>query len=167
MENYDDLERRLRSLEDERTIRQLILAYGPAADAGMAALTALRWVEDGVYDWDAAAEPYQGRAGIDAMIRADLHRTLMATGVAHFSGPPFIEVDGDRATALAYSIIMRRETGEERFYIWRVCAIRWEFERNDSVWAARRRTNRLLDETGAGSELFAAALGDLFGELAK
>jgi hypothetical protein len=55
---------------------------------------------------------------------------------------------------------MRRE--EQRFYLWRVSAVRWDLERSADSWRVRRRTNRLLDETGAGSQLFGVALQELF-----
>ena len=87
------------------------------------------------------------------MLQGDGHQGLIAHGVAHFAGPLLLEVDGDRATALNYSLIMRRE--DDRFYLWRVSAVRWDVERANGSWRVRRRTNRLLDSTGAGRHLFA------------
>jgi hypothetical protein len=60
---------------------------------------------------------------------------------------------------------MRRE--RDRFYLWRVSAVRWDLARTDEGWRVSRRTNRLLDETGAGRELFRGALTELFTEGAK
>ena len=158
----DDLEHRLRRLEDESAIQRLIMGYGPAADAGLASLAAAAWLEDGVYDWDAARQPHQGRNAVEAMLQSDAHHGLIGAGVAHFGGPLLVEIDGDRATALNYSLIMRRE--EKRFFLWRVSAVRWDVERSGSSWRVRRRTNRVLDETGAGRELFESSLPELFGE---
>ena len=73
----------------------------------------------------------------------------VAQGVAHFAGPLLIEVDGDTATVVNYSLIMRRE--EDRHYLWRVSAVRWDLERSGSSWRVRTRSNRLLDASGAGS----------------
>ena len=56
---------------------------------------------------------------------------------------------------------MRRE--EDRHYLWRVSAVRWDVERSGSSWRVRTRTNRLLDASGAGSELFGETLQELFG----
>ena len=66
-------------------------------------------------------------------------------------------------TAVNYSLIMRRE--EDRFYLWRVSAVRWDVERHEPSWRVRRRTNRLLDASGAGRELFGSTLQELFGEV--
>ena len=150
---------RVRHLEDESAITRLIMSYGPAADAGLTAFAGQLWAEDGEYDWDANGMPHHGSAGVDAMLQSDGHQNLIAAGVAHFAGPLLIDVDGDVATALNYSLIMRRDGG--RFYLWRVSAVRWDLVRLDSGWRVQRRTNRLLDETGAGRELFGHSLTEL------
>ena len=156
----DELRARLTRLEDVAAITSVILTYGLAADAGMASFAGELWVDDGEYDWDAEGEPHVGSAGVEMMLSGGHHRSLMAEGVAHFAGPPLIEVDGDRAMALYYSLIMRREL--DRSYLWRVSAVRWEFERVGSHWQVRRRTNRLLDPSLAGSELFGSTLREHF-----
>jgi hypothetical protein len=156
------LQERVRRLEDESAITKLVMSYGPAADAGLTSFAGQLWLEDGVYDWDADGEPHQGSAGVDAMLQSDGHQGLIGRGVAHFGGPLLLELDGDRATALNYSLIMRRE--QDRFFLWRVSAVRWDVERVDSQWRVRRRANRLLDETGAGRQLFGDTLQELFEE---
>ncbi len=158
----DQLEVRIARLEDEAEIRRLIMLYGPAADAGLTSLAAGVWFEDGVYDWDAGGEPHAGRSAVDEMLQGNGHQGLIAHGVAHFSGPLLMDVAGDRATAINYSLIMRRE--DERFFLWRVSAVRWDVERTGSSWKVRRRTNRLLDASGAGRRLFGDTLDALFGE---
>ena len=158
----EELQARVRRLEDEAAITRLIMSYGPAADAGLTSFAGQLWLEDGVYDWDAEGEPHLGSAGVDAMLQGEQHQGLIARGVAHFAGPLLIDLEGDRATVLNYSLIMRRE--EDRHYLWRVSAVRWDVERVGARWRIRRRTNRLLDATGAGRELFGDSLHELFGE---
>jgi SnoaL-like domain len=153
---------RVTRLEDEAAIRRLIMSYGPAADAGLTSFASRVWLEDGVYDWDADGVPHEGSAAVDQMLQGEGHQGLIAHGVAHFSGPILVDVEGDRASALNYSLVMRREEG--RFYLWRVSAVRWDVERAGSAWKVRRRTNRLLDESGGGRELFGHSLPELFGE---
>lgn len=157
-----DLESRVRRLEDEAAIQRLVLTYGPAADAALDDVAANLWLEDGDYDWDGAHPPLRGRAAVAGMLRSDAHRRFVAEGVAHFGGPLLIDVHGDSATAVNYSLIMRRD--DDRFYLWRVSAVRWELERSDDAWKVRRRSNRLLDDSGAGSALFADALRTTFSE---
>ena len=102
-----ELQARLRRLEDESAINRLIMSYGPAADAGLTSFAGQLWLEDGVYDWDANGTPHQGSAGVDAMLQSDGHQGLIAAGIAHFAGPLLLDIDGDEATALNYSLIMR------------------------------------------------------------
>ena len=158
----DDLEVRMRRLEDESAIQRLIMSYGPAADAALASFAGNLWLEDGIYDWDADGAPHEGSAGVEAMLRGDGHLGLVRQGVAHFGGPLLVEVDGGTATDVNYSLIMRRE--EDRHYLWRVSAVRWDLERSGSSWRVRKRSNRLLDASGAGSRLFGETLQELFGE---
>lgn len=158
----DDLLVRVQRLEDELAIQRLLLSYGPAADAGLTRFAGAVWSEGGVYDWDADGEPHQGSAGVDAMLQTDGHQGLIARGAAHFAGPPLIELDGDAATALNYSLIMLRKG--DGFDLWRVSAVRWDLERTGTSWRVRRRTNRLLDSSGGGRELFGNTLQELFGE---
>ena len=152
----EELLDRLQRVEDELAIQRLVLGYGPAADAGLGALAASRWLEDGDYDWDGKQKPHQGRYAVQAMLSSKAHLGLIAEGAAHVAGPVLVDLDGDRATALHYSLIMRHEEG--RFYLWRVSAARWDLERAGDGWGVRRRTNRLLDDAGEGLELFNAAL---------
>jgi hypothetical protein len=156
-----ELAARLRRVEDELAIQRVILSYGPAADAGLAARAGALWAESGEYDWDTDRPALVGPAAVARMLEGDGHQSLIANGVAHFAGPPLIEVDGDRATALSYSLVLRRDD-DQRVYVWRLGAARWEFTRVDGSWRIQRRTHRQLDDRGAGSELFGDALRDGF-----
>jgi hypothetical protein len=158
------LQARVRRLEDESSITRLIMSYGPAADAGLTRFAGQLWASDGEYDWDANGTPHQGSDGVDAMLQSDGHQNLIAAGIGHFAGPLLIELNDAAATALNYSLIMRREG--DRFYLWRVSAVRWDLLRRGSGWRVQRRTNRLLDETGAGRGLFGDSLAELFAEAA-
>jgi hypothetical protein len=159
----EELAARLQRVEDELAIRRVILSYGPAADAGETARAGALWARDGEYDWDAGRRALVGPDAVDAMLQGDGHQALIGEGVAHFAGPPLIELDGDRATALSYSFVLRRDADEQRIYVWRLGAAQWEFARVDGSWRIHRRTHRQLDETGAGRELFGDTLRSGFG----
>jgi len=160
----DELAARLRRVEDELAIRRVVLSYGPAADAGLTQRAGALWAENGEYDWDTARPALVGPAAVAAMLEGRGHQSLISEGVAHFAGPPLVEVDGDHATALSYSFVLRRDAEQQRAYVWRLGAAHWEFERVDDSWRIHRRTHRQLDEIGAGRELFGEVLGAGFGE---
>ena len=153
----EEFEARLRRVEDELAIQHVILTYGPAADGGVTDRAGALWADDGAYDWDPSTPPLEGPEAVAAMLAGKQHQGLIANGVAHFAGPPLIELDGDRATALSYSFVLRRDD-DQRVYVWRLGAARWEFTRVDGSWRIHRRIHRQLDETGAGRELFGDTL---------
>ena len=155
---------RLQRVEDELAIRRVILSYGPAADAGETARAGALWADDGEYDWDTTRPALHGPEAVAAMLQGRGHQSLIAEGVAHFAGTPLIELDGDRATALSYSFVLRRDAEQHRIYVWRLGAAHWEFVRVDGAWRIHRRTHRQLDETGAGRELFGDTLRRGFGQ---
>jgi hypothetical protein len=157
------LDARVRRIEDELAIRRVILSYGPAADAGETERAGALWAHDGLYDWDTTNPPLEGPAAVAAMLQGKGHQALIGEGVAHFAGPPLIELDGDRATALSYSFVLRRDADEQRIYVWRLGAAHWEFERINGAWRIHRRTHRQLDDTGTGRELFGDTLRGGFG----
>lgn len=98
------LSERVGRLEDEATIRRLVLSYGPAADAGLTSLAAAVWFDDGIYDWDADGTPHASSAAVEEMLRGEGHQGLIARGVAHFGGPVVVDVQGDKAIAVNYSL---------------------------------------------------------------
>jgi hypothetical protein len=161
--DLEELAARLERIEDELAVRRVILSYGPAADAGETERAGALWADDGEYEWDAERPALRGPDAVAAMLAGKQHQSLIANGVAHFAGPPLIDIDGDRATALSYSFVLRRDD-DQRVYVWRLGAARWEFVRVDGSWRIHRRTHRQLDETGAGRELFGDTLRDGFGK---
>lgn len=146
-----DLERRLRALEDERDIRQLIASYGPAVDTGDAEATAALWTTDGSYSV-AGTDTFLGAQAVGDLVRIPGHRAYLAQGCAHVLSTPVVELAGDRATASCYSRLYLHQDGH--WIVARVSANRWELERTDAGWRVRSRENRLLD----GSEVARALL---------
>lgn len=147
----DELERRLRRLEDRAEIADLIACYGPAVDSGAGAELPRLWTADGEY-----------RIGPDAVVTADqlsglvawdTHQEYLAAGCAHVLSPPRIELDGDRASAANHSVVfVHRESG---WVADRVSANRWELVRTADGWRVHLRENRLLDGAEAARALLA------------
>ncbi|HTY32456.1 nuclear transport factor 2 family protein [Mycobacterium sp.] len=144
MTDIDDLTARLRRLEDDRDIRQLIASYGPAVDAGDADAAARLWATDGVYDVDGWR--MQSRADVHAMIRSEAHQNLVAKGCSHFLGPCVVTLDGDEAVAVCESLVLVRDGSEKGAYrVWRATAHHFALRRIDDRWQITTRTSRVLD----------------------
>ena len=147
-----ELESRLRRLEDERDIAQLIATYGPLVDAGAASEVADLWTRDGVYDVD---EVYlEGHEQLVAMVLSRAHQSWIERGCAHVVGPAKVTVDGDTAIAVCHSLMVVRE--DDRFVVRRATANHWALVRTEDGWRASRRTNRVLDGRAESPALLAA-----------
>jgi hypothetical protein len=150
------LESRLRDLEDQVALYQLMSAYGPLVDSGDAEATAALWVEDGVYDWGGGPKPADGdapvkegaagaaysRSAIADMVRGPFHQEIIQGGAGHVIGLPHIVLNGDTAIGTSYSRLYRRDG--ENFRVWRVGANRWEFVRTPDGWRVKSRINRVM-----------------------
>ena len=155
-DRLDELERRLRALEDERAIARLIASYGPLVDSGDADAVAALWALDGTYD----VEEWQmsGRADVAAMVRSDAHQGLIARGCCHFFGPPVITVDGDEAVAVCQSTLwVRRES--RGYQVARAGVHLIRLRRAGAGWEIVTRTARQLDGGSAALDLVRAGLG--------
>jgi hypothetical protein len=69
------LERRVRALEDQLAIGQLIATYGPAVDSESAGAVGELWSADGVYD-PGGVSPYVGRAAVGTSSTANGTRAI-------------------------------------------------------------------------------------------
>lgn len=152
------LETRLRELEDESEISQLIASYGPLVDSGSADEVAALWTEDGVYDVDEAF--LDGSDAIRKMVESRNHQNWIKGGCAHFLGPTHVTLDGDEAVAVCHSLmIVNAEAG---FYVRRATANHWQLKRTADGWRTTVRTTRVLDgRTESPALLAAGALGKL------
>jgi SnoaL-like domain len=155
-QRFAALETRLKELEDQVALYQLMSAYGPLVDSGDAEATSNLWVEDGIYDWgggstppapdapvkEGAAGAAYSRAAIADMVRGPYHREIIQGGAGHVIGLPHIVLNGDTAVATSYSRLYRRDG--DNFRVWRVGANRWEFVRTPDGWRVKTRVNRVL-----------------------
>ena len=144
MTEFDELAARLRQLEDDRDIRQLIASYGPAVDAGDPDAAARLWASDGVYDVDGWR--MESRADVHAMISSEAHQKLVAKGCCHFLGPCVVTLAGDSAVAVCESLVLVRDSPDNGAYrVWRATAHHFALQRIDEQWQITTRTSRVLD----------------------
>jgi hypothetical protein len=141
------LEARVRRLEDEQEIAQLISGYGPLVDGAQADAVAALWTVDGVYDVDEVL--LEGSPAIAAMVRSRPHQAWLAGGCAHVLSPARVHVTGDDAVAVCHSLMIVAGAGtfEEggAFAVRRASAHHWVLVRTPSGWKVTRRTSRVLD----------------------
>ena len=163
------VEERLREIEDRLAIYNLIASHPPSADTGAADYTAAVWTEDGVFDRGPEFPQPTGRAAIAGGSSNPEHRRAIEQGIAHFTGLPYVRIDGDTAFAISYlQILVPDHVGplfdvpnhgaSRGFHVHRVSANRWEFVRTEGGWKIKRRTLRPLDGTQPARDILAGAL---------
>ena len=151
----DRLEARMRQLEDELAIYQLMSTYGPAVDSGETTTASELWTETGDYG-SSGAGFWSGAAAIKAMLDGEGHQGLIANGCAHVFDIPRVVVTGDRAVAICHFFLYRH--ADDGFVTWRVAASRWDLVRGPGGWRVEHRINQLLDGSPEAREVFAEAL---------
>ena len=156
----DALERRVRQLEDQHEVAQLVASYGPLVDAADAERVAALWTEDGGYDVEDLV--MRSRADVEAMVRSAAHQRLVARGCSHFLGPAHVTVDGDRATAVCESVLLVRGR-DDRVFPARIGANRFDLVRTADGWRITHRTTRGLDGD-PGAHALLVALGSVASE---
>jgi SnoaL-like domain len=160
-ENGQDLEDRVRALEDKLAILQIVAGYGPSVDGGAVQEAGSLWTEQSWYDTDstpAASKPH-GRAGIEAATRQFLDDPV---GLAHISHLPLIRVEGDRAIAINHSNTFHQDG--DSFRLGRVSSNRWELVRVGGSWQIERRVNRLMNGSSESKAVLADGTRDVFAE---
>lgn len=135
------LEGRVRQLEDCLAVMRLVNSWGPAVDTGSSEEAADLWDDDGVLESDLSR--LDGPAAVRAMVESEGQRALIDQGCAHVQSAPVIKVDGDRATATAYSQVFLHT--EDGYDVSHVSANQWECRRTPGGWRLTRRINRVID----------------------
>ena len=141
------LETRLQAAEDRLEIMRLVNSYGPLADSGSSQAAAELWTEDGAYDvggfHGGPGHKNVGHKNIKAIYDSAAHQELIHIGSAHFTGPLSIQVHGDTADAVGYSVVIKNEG--DRWFLWRAAINHWELVRTRDGWRIKVRYNRVLD----------------------
>jgi hypothetical protein len=163
------LEARLRAVEDRLEIYNLIAGHPPSADTGADYYAEAVYMEDGVFDRGANLSGAHGNKAIAAILKSDAHQAAIAGGLAHFTGLPYIELDGDGAVVTSYlQILTPNKTAEpvevpnhgasRGYHIHRVVTSRWELRRTAQGWKIKRRSIRLVDGSEPSREILRGAL---------
>ncbi len=163
-------EHRLRAIEDRLEIYNLIASHPPSADTGARAYAEAVYVEDGVFDRGAELSSWSGNTAIGANLKSEGHQAAISGGLAHFTGLPYVTIDGDDAVVISYlQILTPRKSGEpvevpnhgasRGYHIHRVVTNRWELKRTPAGWKIKRRTSRLVDGSEPSREILRGALG--------
>lgn len=149
------LEARLKQLEDQLAIYQLLATYGPGVDSLSEDAVAGLWTEDGVYD-AGGQNPFRGNAAIGDLVNQEPHQTYVGKGCAHVVSMPHVTVDGDTAVATGHSRVYLNQGDHWR--VERASANRWELVRTPTGWRVKHRLNRPLDGTAAPRDVLGRGL---------
>ena len=84
------------------------------------------------------------------------HQHLIRTGSSHLTATPRIQLDGDRAEAVAYSYVVLKEG--ERWVLWRAAINHWTLRREAGGWRIAERINRILDGSPGAHDLMRKVL---------
>lgn len=141
-QRLEKLEARLQAAEDQLEIIRLLSTYGPAVDSGASRAAAELWTQDGAYDVG-GMNRFAGHDALEALYEAEMHQSLIRQGSAHITSTPQITLEGDRAEAVAYSMVVL--AGEDGHTVWRASANHWELRRTPEGWRIVTRTNRVLN----------------------
>ncbi|HBK45167.1 MAG TPA: nuclear transport factor 2 family protein [Xanthomonadaceae bacterium] len=160
--HLQELENRLRIVEDKLAIQELIASHPPSADTGAADYTRSVYLEDGVFDRGPGLDGAAGAQDIAAFIQRPEHHQAIRRGLAHVAGHPLIDLRGDAAVVTSYLMIVHLDhEGRSRelpnhgvspgYRIHRAVVNRWELERHHGRWRIARRT--LLPVDGSDAQL--------------
>ncbi|NBB50431.1 nuclear transport factor 2 family protein [Rhizobium sp. CRIBSB] len=149
------LEARLQAAEDEIAIIRLISSYGPMVDSGSTDHAPALFSPDGVYDVDIGR--MIGPGAISDMLGRPGHQDLVAKGIAHVMGLPWVRLSGDTAVAVNCTRLYLCQTGG--YSLFRVAQNVWKLQRQaDGGWAVKERTNRLISDDLEARDLLRGAL---------
>jgi hypothetical protein len=169
VEQNRTLEQRMKAIEDRLEILNLVAGHPPSADTGADYYAEAVYTEDGVFDRGPDLSGASGNKAIAASLKSTGHQAAIAGGLAHFTGLPYVELDGDTAIVTSYlQILAPHKTGDpievpnhgasRGYHIHRVVTNRWELVRTSAGWKIKRRTIRLVDGTEPSREILRGAL---------
>ena len=159
-ERFARLEAEVRGLRDQLEIRDILARYGHTADLGRATEYAELWTEDGVYDLD-DGWTMEGREALKAMIRDPngLHKRDIENRSMHVPTNVTVKVDGDMATASAYSMVIVKKP-DGAYVVLTAGYNHYDFKRTSDGWKLKRRLRRAVGGEQWGGEIIAGGPAD-------
>jgi SnoaL-like domain len=137
------LEGRIRELEDDRAIRQLLARYGFSADMEWDEVYVDLFTDDGAIDGAivGTAGRLEGRADIEETINKSRDHGWIEGRSMHVQGNNLTtHIEGENAVAESYSFAFVREEGGMQLF---TCnANRWTLKKIDGAWRIRERLIR-------------------------
>lgn len=143
----EDLERRLRALEDREAIRETIARYAYEVDCGEPPDWASVFSDD--IEMEAGKlGTSRGLAEIEKRFSRAEHLDAIREGSQHAYSNVVVDldVDGDEATAWGYACVHTRKDGAWRVYTLGVN--RWRLRREGGAWKFVARERREVGEEG-------------------
>ena len=135
--DHQDLENRVRALEDAQAIRNLKARYAEHCDAGYDAdKIAEMFTEDAVWESEGLGK-YEGREQIRQFFRG---ASKIFTFAVHYNLNPHIEVTGDTARVRWYTL-MPCTVAEGNRAVWRAGIDDEEYVRVGGEWKFKRKTS--------------------------
>jgi uncharacterized protein (TIGR02246 family) len=135
--DHQDLEARVRALEDAQTIRNLKARYAEHCDADYDAdRIAELFTEDAVWESEGLGR-YEGRESIREFFRG---ASRIFTFAVHYNLNPHIEVSGDTARVRWYTL-MPCTVAEGNRAMWRSGIDDEEYVRVDGEWKFKSKTS--------------------------
>jgi len=163
------VDERLRDIEDRLAIYNLIAPHPPSVDTGADDYTSADYIEYGSFDRGEGLTSAVGNDDIAAMTQSTGHQQAIQGGLAHFSGLPYVELNGDAAYVTSYLQILHPDgRGEDRelpnhgfstgYRIHCVVANRWTLARTPDGWKIQSRKLRPIDGSPPAREILSQAL---------
>ena len=146
-----DLETRLRRLEDERRILQLIDLCAMLSDAGPAEAFAELYAEECVVDLGENLKAgtktvIEGRGRLIEEVYLEPNHYAATGRVQHFrSGPQIVQIEQDSAEAVTYARTVYFADGTPKEVLTGFNF--WSLSRRDGRWRITRRVHRRLGES--------------------
>jgi hypothetical protein len=166
-DNLEALALRLRAVEDRLAILDLLAGAAMSADVPSEPYWRAMYAPEAVMD-RGPGHIDAGREQLLAIVRGPGQHAAAGHGMAHLATVPHIAVDGDRAIATGYLLVVVPGAGTTKvalpgkgtsqdLVIYHLTVNRWELERTEQGWQVTRRTLRPI-ATDDGREMLRAGI---------